>query len=65
MARSNAGFKGVPCIKCGAEDGVRVNICDMTFACRECDEEYRSDDVRELIEKWTKVLEWVKAAEAF
>jgi uncharacterized protein (DUF983 family) len=54
----------LPCPKCGnAESCISLHLDDCeTFTCRECDEEFTADDVRDLIAKWGKVLAWIDAA---
>lgn len=57
------GFDGIPCILCGAEDNLRVDLDDMAhFTCSDCDGEFTAQDVRRHQERWTGVLAWLDAA---
>jgi hypothetical protein len=52
----------LPCPMCGNQEAViHLNLADADGCkCQECDEEFTIDDVRGLIEKWTKVIKWVE-----
>ena len=51
----------LPCPLCGeAKANINLYLWDTrTFFCGECETEFEADHVRELIDKWTKVLNWV------
>lgn len=60
---TNRGFKGVPCIKCGETDCVRLDLADVKlFTCTSCEEEFAAEDVEAIISAWDGVLSWVKMA---
>ena len=54
------GFGLLPCIKCGNDCCVRLDLddCDR-FNCTSCDEEYTRDEVSMTLAKWRAVLEWI------
>jgi uncharacterized protein (DUF983 family) len=54
----------LPCPHCGeSEATITLNLSDMeTMTCQECDAEFTTDDVRNIIAKWTPVLKWLDAA---
>lgn len=63
MAKGNGrGFKHIPCLKCGETDTVKVSLDTMGFLCTSCDGEWTADDVRAVMDAWTKVLAWVELA---
>ncbi len=52
------------CIKCGAA-AVALDLDDLdSIRCRECDEEFYLDDVRQFLDGWRAVIEWIDAAPA-
>lgn len=56
---------GLRCILCGEESGLAVKLDDGdTFHCAECDQDFATDDVREQIEAWQRVLKWVRQCPA-
>jgi hypothetical protein len=57
------GFPGLPCLKCGATDAVRVSVADTrTLSCGECNEDFTVDEARAILESWASVLTWIEAA---
>jgi hypothetical protein len=55
----------VKCIDCGESGGLALKLADgETFTCSECDGEFTSDDVREQIEAWQRMLAWVRQCPA-
>lgn len=60
MARAQHGMKGLPCIKCGEIDVVRVNVYDGSFSCSQCDEEWTVDDAKDFLSQWLKIIRWVE-----
>ena len=58
------GFYGLHCPQCGTtEDAQLLNLIDLqTFHCCGCDEQYTTDDIREMVAAWQKVLNWIDAA---
>jgi transposase-like protein len=61
---ANRGFPGLRCPLCGTTDDVQTLDLDdlQTFRCAGCDEQYTTDDVRELLAAWQRVLTWIDAA---
>jgi hypothetical protein len=53
----------LPCPKCGEEDAaVSLHLDDgETLHCRDCDNEFTLDDIRNFITRWQAVLAWVDA----
>lgn len=61
-AKTTRGFKA-PCIKCGEEATVRLDLSDLdAFTCSSCDAEFTADDVRAFVAEWAKVLSWIDSA---
>jgi hypothetical protein len=62
------GFPTLPCLWCGEEGTVRVDLADLTgddaFTCSACDAEFGVADVRARLDAWLPVLAWVEAAPA-
>jgi hypothetical protein len=57
------GFAELRCPLCGTADVQRLDLDDLyTFHCSGCDEEYTTDDVRQLLRQWQRVLTWIEAA---
>lgn len=57
------GFGHLPCPKCGEEAIVQIDLDDLnTCKCGECEEEFTTEDVRNLIAKWSSVLAWIDTA---
>jgi transcription elongation factor Elf1 len=54
----------LPCPHCGEEQAViSLNLADMdSFTCQECNAEFDTDSVRNLIAKWTRILAWIGTA---
>jgi hypothetical protein len=57
------GFSGAACLRCGEEGGVFVEL-DLvtTFHCSGCEGHWTGEEVREALEAWARVLEWVATA---
>jgi hypothetical protein len=60
------GFPDLPCILCGDAGGnVVVSLDDVSqFHCKECGGDFDADSVRETIDQWQRVLNWLAAAPA-
>jgi hypothetical protein len=60
------GFGPLVCLECGVEGKVSLDLDDMTaedaFQCRECEECFGVEDVRRMMERWQRVLDFVAAA---
>lgn len=58
------GFPGLRCPLCGTADETQsIDLDDLqTIRCAGCGEDYRVDDVRELLATWQRVLDWIDAA---
>jgi hypothetical protein len=56
----------LPCPKCGKDEvQIQLDLDDLrTCTCRECGEDFTLDDVRDLIEKWSRVLRAVDSLAA-
>jgi hypothetical protein len=55
-------FYAPPCPRCG-ENAVRIALYDLNeLVCVECDSEFSLDDVRQLLNGWTRVLKWIDLA---
>lgn len=53
----------VPCLRCGDTGCVRVSLDDVSrFTCSSCDADYSTDDVRDILASWNKVLTWLDSA---
>jgi uncharacterized protein (DUF983 family) len=53
----------LPCPKCG-EPEAAVNLYlgeGNLFFCQSCEQEFSTDDLHDIVRKWTKVLRWVDA----
>ena len=60
------GFGNLPCIRCGEECTVSIDLNDMTgdeaLQCRECEATYSLADVQAVMNKWAPVLAWIETA---
>jgi transcription elongation factor Elf1 len=57
------GFGPLPCIRCGQEASISLDLDDCsTFRCGECEESFDVCDLREHLARWQRVLAWVDAA---
>lgn len=57
------GFGTLPCILCGADCSISLDLDDCdTFRCGECEETFTASDVRNMLQMWGKVLAWVETA---
>lgn len=57
----------LPCPMCGTEGAsISVNLWALddtgAFICHDCEGEFSIDFVKDMIAKWTKMLEWVSQA---
>ena len=53
------GFN-LTCIKCGHDGSISLDMDDLkTLRCRECDDEFTTEDVAAIIGEWQKALEWI------
>lgn len=56
------GFS-VPCLQCGEEGTVSVQVHDMEeFHCSNCDADYTAADVRATVGAWQRLLDFVESA---
>jgi transcription elongation factor Elf1 len=56
------GFGPLRCISCGEEGVIRLDLDDCaTLHCTDCEAEFGLDDVRALIAKWQRVVDWLDA----
>lgn len=61
MARAK-GFKH-RCPLCGAENALRAKLADVnSLECGECSEELNANDVKAILENWTRILAWLETA---
>lgn len=60
------GFSGLRCPLCGTADDVQsIDLDDLqTLHCAGCGEDYTTDDVRQLLTAWQRVLAWIDATPA-
>lgn len=57
------GFGPLPCILCGAEGTIRLDLDDVAnLTCAECEESFTPADVRAFMAKWAPVLAWIETA---
>jgi hypothetical protein len=62
-APAKRGFGVLPCIRCGQDASISIDLDDCaTFRCGECEESFDACDLREHLEKWQRVLAWVEQA---
>lgn len=56
----------LPCPKCGEQEAmIQLDLDDgQTCSCRECDDEFSLDDVREFIGRWAKMIAWIETMPA-
>jgi hypothetical protein len=63
MATKTAKGFAVRCIHCGQEECVRLDVHNLdTFTCSSCDAEFTTDDVRDELARWAKLLAWLDTA---
>ncbi len=57
------GFGNLPCIKCGEETTIRLDLddCDR-MTCGECSAEFTLAEVQDVIGRWQPVLQWLGTA---
>lgn len=55
----------VRCILCGDDSALALSLADGdTFACSACNDEFTSDQVREHLDAWARMLKWVRLCPA-
>jgi transcription elongation factor Elf1 len=56
------GF-ALQCPYCGAEESIRLDADSLSaFICCECDADFGAEDVRRLIGRWQRLLDWLDTA---
>ena len=60
---TTTGFK-IPCVHCGAAEGLAVRLHDLTVQCGECSEEVTRKDLDRLVADVQRLLRWLDAARA-
>ena len=61
-ATKTTGFK-VSCPLCGALEGLKVQVTDLTVTCCECDEEVSKADLQAAIRETERLVRWLAMAE--
>jgi transcription elongation factor Elf1 len=60
------GFGNLPCIHCGEEAVVSIDLNDFTgeeaLRCNECEATYSLESVKGVMAKWAPVLAWLETA---
>jgi hypothetical protein len=57
------GFGCLPCPCCGEDATIRLDLDDLTnFSCTACENEFTLDTVRDVIDRWQRVLAWIDRA---
>lgn len=68
MADTKRGFGLLRCPLCGAEGTISLDLDEVThetsLQCRECEETFGVDTVRDTICAWNMVLAWINSAPA-
>jgi hypothetical protein len=59
---TRAGAFLIPCVHCGAREGLVVQLHDLVVTCRECDEETTRGDIERLVADARRLLAWLGAA---
>jgi len=51
----------LPCPRCGEPSAIiDVRLADLSvLTCQECGEEFGTEEVRQLIDRWSRVLAWL------
>jgi uncharacterized protein (DUF983 family) len=56
------GFK-LRCPMCGEEDTLRLDLDDVSkLFCSQCDSDFTTGDVKEIVRQWQKCLLWLETA---
>lgn len=56
------GFKA-RCPICGEDDSLKIHVEDVnTLTCGSCDNEVTTDDIREVMAGWQRLLKWIDSA---
>ena len=56
-------FEALPCIKCGENCCLALDLDDLiTFRCRECEEEFTREQVESTVAIWGRCLTWIDGA---
>lgn len=59
---ANKGFGYLRCPLCAEEAVIRLDLDDLEhLTCGSCDESFTLDDVRDMIARWQRVLNWIDA----
>lgn len=48
------GFGRLPCIRCGTETTIRLELDDFTLTCVDCDADFAVSDIEDILTKWTQ-----------
>ena len=60
--RTKRGFK-VNCPFCGEDGNLRLEVEDVhSLTCSSCDAEFTTEDIRQVIDGWRRLLAWLDAA---
>ncbi len=63
MPEAKRGFGALPCILCGQEATITLDLDDCAvFRCPECVNDFSADDVRDHAAKWARVIAWIETA---
>ncbi len=59
------GFGTLRCLLCGAEGGISLHLTEIdSVHCHECGDEFSLADLRDVVGRWQKVLQWCESAPA-
>lgn len=64
--RPARGFGALPCPKCNEVGMVSINLDNLdgddACQCRECDETFSLSLIRDILDRWGKVVAWIDSA---
>lgn len=61
MSNTNVGIS-LPCPCCGAsEANISLYLSDREMVCHECEASFTVDDVKEFINKWSRIIPWIES----
>jgi uncharacterized Zn finger protein len=61
--KTSKGF-AVGCPKCGALEGLKIQVTDLALECNDCGEPVTKDDLKAAAAETMRLVRWLEAAEA-
>lgn len=60
--KSTNVFAGLRCPHCGESESLNVKVEDLTLVCTSCEDEITHAEVKEVVDKWIRLFNWLDMA---